>query len=118
MTSFRSSILPRGLLPGILLVLGTSLAPALQAAQPDAASTATHPVTATPPLQVVPATPVSKNLQQRMRNCNAAADARKLPAAGRETFIKSCITPHRARSVSRSGSQPLSQPGSQPKPHP
>jgi hypothetical protein len=114
MTSHRASILPRRLLPGILLLLSAGLAPAMQAAQPTTASTTTPTVTATPPLQVVPATPGSKNLQQRMRGCNAAADARKLPPAGRETFIKSCMTAHRSRAVSRSGSQP----GSQPKPHP
>jgi hypothetical protein len=114
MTSRHASTFTRWLVPGILLPLSAGLAPAVPANQPDAGSTATRPVTATPPLQVVPATPVSKNLQQRMRSCNAAADARKLPAAGRETFIKSCMTSHRARAVSRAGSQP----GSQPKAHP
>ena len=115
MTSHRESIQPSRLLRGILLVLTASLAPAAQATQPTTGSTATPAaVTATPPLQVVPATPGSKNLQQRMRGCNAAADARKLPPAGRETFIKSCMTSHRTHVVSRSGSQP----GSQPKPHP
>jgi hypothetical protein len=118
MTSHRESIQSSRLLCGILLVLTTSLAPAAQAAQPTAGSTTTPAVTATPPLQVVPATPGSKNLQQRMRGCNAAADARKLPPAGRETFIKSCMTSHRTRAVSRSGSQPGTQSGSQPKPHP
>ena len=97
-------------MPGVVLLLTATLAAAVQAAQPDAGSTATHPVTATPPLQVVPATPLSKNLQQRMRGCNAAADARKLSAAGRETFIKGCMTAHRSRAVSHPGSQPKANP--------
>jgi hypothetical protein len=96
-------------LAGILLLFGAARAPLVQAAQPDA-GTSSHPVTATPPLQVVPATPVSKNLQQRMRSCNAAADANKLPPAGRESFIKSCMTPHRSRALSHSGSQPKANP--------
>jgi psiF repeat len=70
----------------------------------------TGPVTVTPPLQVVPATPVSRNVQQRMRVCNTSADARKLSAAARETFLKSCMAPRR--------SHPGSRPGSQPKPNP
>jgi hypothetical protein len=74
------------------------------------ADTVTRPVTATPPVQVVPATPVSRNVQQRMRACNSSADARKLRAAARETFINSCMRPRRALAISRSGSQP--------KPHP
>ena len=67
-------------------------------------------VTATPPLQVVPATTASKNVQQRMRACNATADARKLPPASRETFIKSCMTPHRGHAVSRPGGQTKTDP--------
>ena len=67
-------------------------------------------VTATPPLQVVPATTGSRNVQQRMRACNAAADAKKLPAASRETFIKSCMTPHRSHSASRPGGQTKADP--------
>jgi len=117
MTQRRASILPRWLWPSLLLVLCAGLAPSLQATQPDAASS-TRPVTATPPLQVVPATPVSKNLQQRMRACNAAADARKLPAAGRETFIKSCMAPRRSHAPSRPAGQSGSQPAGQPKTHP
>jgi hypothetical protein len=113
MTPRPASIRPNWLLPGILLGLSAALAPAVAATPPTAAGS-TPAVTATPPLQVVPASPVSKNLQQRMRGCNAAADARKLAAAGRETFIKSCMAPHRTRAASRSGSQP----GSQPKAHP
>ena len=74
------------------------------------ADTVTRPVTATPPLQVVPATPVSHNVQQRMRACNTSADAKKLRAAARETFIKGCMTPHRSRAVSRPGSQPKANP--------
>jgi len=68
------------------------------------------PVTVTPPLQVVPATTGSKNVQQRMRACNATADARKLPAASRETFIKSCMAAHHGHSISRPGSQPKTDP--------
>jgi hypothetical protein len=96
-------------LAGLLLLFGAGHAPIVRAAQPDA-GTSTRPVTATPPLQVVPATPVSKNLQQRMRSCNAAADARKLPAAGRESFIKSCMTAHRGHALSHAGSQPKANP--------
>jgi hypothetical protein len=70
----------------------------------------TGPVTATPPLQVVPATPVSRNVQQRMRACNTSADAKKLSAAARETFIKSCMAPHHSRAISRPGSQPKPNP--------
>ena len=70
----------------------------------------TAPVTATPPLQVVPAAPVSRNVQQRMRACNTTADTRKLRAAARETFIKGCMAPRR--------NHPSSRPGSQPKPNP
>ena len=91
----------------VCLLLGTL---AVQAAQPDTSSTATRPVTATPPLQVVPTLQGSKNVQQRMRGCNASADAKKLQNSPRETFIKSCMASHRSR--------PASRPGSQPKPNP
>jgi hypothetical protein len=100
MTLRRASIL--------FLAIGTALGMSL--ARADSSGTATHPVTATPPLQVVPATPVSKNVQQRMRGCNASADAKKLQNSPRETFIKSCMASHRSR--------PASRPGSQPKPNP
>jgi psiF repeat len=80
------------------------------AAAADPSSPVTHPVTATPPLQVVPATPVSKNVQQRMRNCNSSADAKKLAASARETFIKSCMASHRSRTPSRAGSEPKPNP--------
>ena len=110
MTSRRASTLSVWLLPGLLLLGGAGSTLTAQAAQPDAAGTTTRPVTATPPLQVVPATKGSKNVQQRMRGCNAAADARKLVAAGRETFIKSCMAPRRSRAVSHPGSQPKSNP--------
>jgi hypothetical protein len=92
----------------LLTITGMALAGAAAAADPT--TPATHAVTATPPLQVVPATPVSKNVQQRMRNCNAAADAKKLPPAGRETFIKSCMATHRSHAASRPGSQPKTDP--------
>jgi hypothetical protein len=93
-----------------LLLLAISATLGLSLAQADSSGTGTQPVTATPPLQVVPATPVSKNVQQRMRGCNASADARKLQNGSRETFIKSCMASHRSR--------PASRPGSQPKPNP
>ena len=92
-----------------LLSFTAALALAMRLAHADPAAVA-PPVTATPPLQAVPATPVSKNVQQRMRGCNATADARKLQATVRETFIKGCMAPRR--------SHPLSRPGSQPKPNP
>ena len=86
-----------------------AIALAIRLAHADPAAMA-HPVTATPPLQAVPATPVSKNVQARMRGCNAGADARKLQSTARETFIKSCMAPRHGH--------PLSRPGSQPKPNP
>jgi hypothetical protein len=70
----------------------------------------TGAVTATPPLQVVPATPISRNVQQRMRACNTTADTKKLSAAARETFIKSCMAPRRSHAISRPGSQPKPNP--------
>jgi hypothetical protein len=96
-----------GLLPHSLLAVLICLAPALPAWAADAT---THPVTATPPLVAVPATPVSKNVQQRMRACNATADAKKLQTAAREAFIKSCMSTHRARASSRGGSEPKTNP--------
>jgi hypothetical protein len=92
-----------------LLSVTAGIALAMQLAHADPATLA-HPVTATPPLQAVPATPVSKNVQARMRGCNATADARKLQATARETFIKSCMAQRHAH--------PVSRPGSQPKPNP
>ncbi|HEY6454616.1 MAG TPA: PsiF family protein [Steroidobacteraceae bacterium] len=74
------------------------------------ADTLTAPVTATPPVQVVPATPVSRSVQQRMRACNSTADAKKLRAAARETFIKGCMAPRRSHAISRPGSQPKANP--------
>jgi hypothetical protein len=97
-----------GLLPNTLLAVLTGLALAAPAVQADTASTPA--VTATPPLVAVPASPVSKNVQQRMRACNATADARKLQTAAREAFIKSCMASHHARTPSRSGSEPKSNP--------
>lgn len=95
------------MLPRLLLALLTCLALAEPLAQ---AADAAQPVTATPPLLAVPATPVSKNVQQRMRGCNATADARKLQASARETFIKSCMAAHHKRAGSRGGSEPKANP--------
>jgi hypothetical protein len=72
-------------------------------------SSAPRPVTATPPLQAVPATSVSKNAQRRMRDCNAAAETRKLAASARETFIKGCMAP-RHRTPSAASSQAKANP--------
>ncbi len=113
MTTRHSAILSKWLLAGVRIAFATGLALSARAAAPDSGA-ASHPVTATPPLQVSPATPVSTNVQQRMRNCNAAADAKKLSAAAHETFLKTCMAPHHSHTVSRPGSQP----GSQPKAHP
>jgi hypothetical protein len=88
-----------------LLAILTAIALAVPVVQAATAST-TQPVTATPPLMAVPATPVSKNVQQRMRACNATADAKKLQTAAREAFLKSCMAAHRARTPSRAGSEP------------
>ena len=98
----RGGRVPCGLLM-LVMCAGGALGPA-------SADTATHPVTATPPLQVVPTGASAKNVQQRMRACNAGADAKKLQSAPRETFIKSCMAAHHAH--------PASRPGSQPKPNP
>jgi psiF repeat-containing protein len=95
------------MLPRLLLAVLTCLA---LTGPPAQAADATHPVTATPPLVAVPATPVSKNVQQRMRACNATADARKLQATDRETFIKSCMAAHHKRAGSRGGSEPKANP--------
>ncbi|HEV2701531.1 MAG TPA: PsiF family protein [Steroidobacteraceae bacterium] len=95
------------LLPHLLLAALVGLALAEPLAQ---AADAAHPVTATPPLVAVPATPVSKNVQQRMRACNATADARKLQASARETFIKGCMAAHHRRAGSRAGSEPKPNP--------
>jgi hypothetical protein len=93
-----------------LLVFTVSGALIAQGAWADTPTTPSQPVTATPPLQVVPATSGSKNVQQRMRGCNAAADAKKLAPASRETFIKSCMASHHSHAASRSGSQPKTDP--------
>ena len=92
-----------------LLLLTCGIALAMPIAHADSGTVA-HPVTATPPLQAVPATPVSKTVQQRMRGCNATADAKKLANAARETFIKSCMAARRSRPVSHTGSQPKPNP--------
>jgi hypothetical protein len=104
MYSRRAAPFNRRILAGALLVLAAGIGLAAQLARAD--STIAHAVTATPPLQAVPATPVSKNLQQRMRGCNASADAKKLQTGARETFIKSCMAPRRTHTTSRPGSQP------------
>jgi hypothetical protein len=92
-----------------LLSFTAALALAMPLAHADPATLA-HPVTATPPLQAVPATPLSKNVQARMRGCNASADGRKLQSTARETFIKSCMAPRHGHPLSRPGSQPKSNP--------
>ncbi|HTY94491.1 MAG TPA: PsiF family protein [Steroidobacteraceae bacterium] len=105
MTSRSAAAFRNRALPAVLLWLAIGGPLALPQAKADTAGTISHPVTATPPLQAVPATPASKNVQQRMRGCNAAADAKKLQAAARETFIKSCMAPRRGHALSRPGSQ-------------
>jgi hypothetical protein len=92
-----------------LLPVTAAILLAMQMAHADSGPVA-HPVTATPPLQAVPATPVSKNVQARMRGCNATADAKKLQATARETFLKSCMAQRRSRAPSRPGSQPKPNP--------
>jgi hypothetical protein len=98
-----------GLPPNTLLAMLIGIALAVPVVQAGTTAT-TQPVTATPPLVAVPATPVSKNVQQRMRACNATADARKLQTAAREAFIKSCMASHHSRAPSRSGSEPKTNP--------
>ncbi len=92
-----------------LLVLAAGIALAMQMAHADSGTVAPS-VTARPPLQAVPATPVSKSVQQRMRGCNATADAKKLQTTARETFIKSCMAAHRSHAILRPGSQPKPNP--------
>ncbi len=69
-------------------------------------NTASRPVSVTPPLLAIPATPANSSVQARMRACNASADAKKLQPAPRETFIKSCMAASRAHAHSHSGSEP------------
>jgi hypothetical protein len=109
MRSHGAAHFSKGLIIGALFVMTAGSAFPVPVAWADT-GTATHPVTATPPLQAVPATPVSKNVQQRMRRCNAVADGRKLQSAPRETFIKTCMAPHRTHASSRPGSQPKPNP--------
>jgi psiF repeat len=110
MNSRSAAVLRAWAVPGVLLVLAICGPPVLAAVQNDPVGTASHPVTATPPLQAIPATPASHNVQQRMRGCNAAADARKLAAAAREAFIRSCMAPRRGHPASRAGGQPKTDP--------
>ena len=98
------------LVVSIVLTLQSAAAAGTAAATDSSAGTASRPVSVTPPLLAIPATPVSKNVQQRMRGCNAAADAKKLAPASRETFIKSCMAAHHGRATSRPGSQPKTDP--------
>jgi hypothetical protein len=102
MTSGNAATFTVGLLRGTVLAVICSLALIGAPARADAPPA----VTATPPLQVVPATSGTKNVQQRMRGCNASADARKLLGTAREAFIKNCMAPRRSHAVSRPGSQP------------
>jgi len=95
MTSRGAAIFRKWTLPGVLLLGTAAIGVAVSGAQADPPGALRHAVTATPPLQVTPATPGSKNVQQHMRSCNKAADARRLAAAARETFIKSCMASHR-----------------------
>ncbi len=105
-------------MPSALLVvtIALSLQSVAAAATADATGTSSptkttsRPVSVTPPLLAIPATPVSNNVQQRMRACNATADAKKLQPTARETFIKSCMAPRRAHPRSRSGSEPKPNP--------
>ncbi len=108
MRSRGAAHLDKRKLAGALLLVLAGIVLAVQVARAD--SLAAQPVTATPPLQAVPATPVAKNVQQRMRGCNAAADARKLAPAARETFIKSCMAPRHGHAVLRPGSEPKPNP--------
>ena len=64
-------------------------------ARSDDTPTAVKPVQARPPLQAVPTTPLTRAVQEHMRQCNAEADKRKLQGAPRETFVKSCMQPRR-----------------------
>jgi hypothetical protein len=105
--TFCKDLMPSALLVvSIVLTLQSAAAAGTAAATDSSAGNASRPVSVTPPLLAIPATPVSKNVQQRMRACNATADGRKLQAAARETFIKSCMAPHRAHPHSSSGSEP------------
>lgn len=110
MTSRGTAIFRNWALPGVLLLCTAGIGLAATGAHANARSALHHPVTATPPLQVTPATPGSKNVSQRMRSCNRVADARKLAAAARETFVKGCMAAHRTRAISHAGSQAKTHP--------
>ena len=88
----RVNPLQHALLACALLAL-----PGVPAADTPASASQPHPhVTARPPLQVVPAAPAgAASVQQRMRQCNSVADARKLHDAARESFVRSCMATHR-----------------------
>jgi hypothetical protein len=64
-------------------------------------STPAKPVTARPPREAVPATPVTKTLHTHMRQCNAAADAKQLHGAPREAFVRDCMSPRHTNTPAR-----------------
>jgi hypothetical protein len=93
-----------------LFIISIGLALGLITHAAHSGSSAPHPVTATPPLQAIPATPVSKSAQRRMRDCNATADTRKLASTARESFIKTCMAPRHSRAASAISSQAKAHP--------
>jgi hypothetical protein len=81
------------IVPALLLGAAlVALAPATHSADQTPPARA---VTARPPLEAVPVSPMPKNLQLKMRQCNTAADGKKLAGAPRETYIKNCMAPPR-----------------------
>jgi psiF repeat len=70
-------------------VLGAlALGAAGVAAGPQAAT-----VTARPPLEAVPAAPVSRAQRVRLRKCDAEARSRRLHGRKRHAFVQECIAP-------------------------
>lgn len=67
----------------LLLALGGMPARAADAATPAV-------VTAHPPLEAVPATPGARAQQSRLRRCAAAARAKHLTGAARESYVRGC----------------------------
>jgi len=81
--------------PTLLVAACAAFVVVALSARSDDAPTAVKPVQARPPLQAVPTTPLTRAVQDHMRQCNADADKRKLQGAPRETFVKSCMQPKR-----------------------
>ncbi len=65
-------------------------------AHTSSSATSSATVTARPPLEAVPAAPITRAQQARTRQCDDEAKSRRLRGEKREAFIKSCLAPRRA----------------------